>query len=136
LCASSAHTDTAIIPHSETTSKYHFIVRSTRIKNLISSRHSHYHAVCLYLLNVLGPQSSFSILRLSYSQIARHMNDHFLLSDHKEGERSKYAAAISPHGLDGYGPRSEEHTSELQSRFELVCRPLLEKQNYSSTGHG
>src|SRR5699024_11441054 len=24
--------------------------------------------------------------------------------------------------------RSEEHTSELQSRFELVCRPLLEKQ--------
>src|SRR5699024_12084005 len=24
--------------------------------------------------------------------------------------------------------RSEEHTSELQSRFELVCRHLLEKQ--------
>src|SRR5699024_12696224 len=23
---------------------------------------------------------------------------------------------------------SEEHTSELQSRFDLVCRPLLEKQ--------
>src|SRR5207249_10566274 len=26
-------------------------------------------------------------------------------------------------------PRSEEHTSELQSRFDLVCRPLLEKKN-------
>src|SRR5699024_11580235 len=26
-------------------------------------------------------------------------------------------------------PRSEEHTSELQSRFDLVCRLLLEKQN-------
>src|SRR5699024_11323761 len=25
--------------------------------------------------------------------------------------------------------RSEEHTSELQSRFELVCRLLLEKEN-------
>src|SRR5699024_11985316 len=25
------------------------------------------------------------------------------------------------------GTRSEEHTSELQSRFELVCRHLLEK---------
>src|SRR5699024_12397912 len=25
-------------------------------------------------------------------------------------------------------PRSEEHTSELQSRFELVCRLLLEKK--------
>src|SRR5699024_11697045 len=25
--------------------------------------------------------------------------------------------------------RSEEHTSELQSRFDLVCRHLLEKKN-------
>src|SRR3712207_7830440 len=29
--------------------------------------------------------------------------------------------------------RSEEHTSELQSRQYLVCRLLLEKKNYSST---
>src|SRR5207249_6941336 len=28
--------------------------------------------------------------------------------------------------------RSEEHTSELQSRFDLVCRLLLEKKNSSS----
>src|SRR5699024_11718990 len=28
-----------------------------------------------------------------------------------------------------YGARSEEHTSELQSRFDLVCRLLLEKKN-------
>src|SRR5699024_11598737 len=27
-----------------------------------------------------------------------------------------------------YGKRSEEHTSELQSRFDLVCRLLLEKK--------
>src|SRR5690554_7591972 len=26
--------------------------------------------------------------------------------------------------------RSEEHTSELQSRPQLVCRPLLEKKKY------
>src|SRR5438309_8424179 len=26
-------------------------------------------------------------------------------------------------------PRSEEHTSELQSQFHLVCRLLLEKKN-------
>src|SRR5438309_8745106 len=25
--------------------------------------------------------------------------------------------------------RSEEHTSELQSQFQLACRPLLEKKN-------
>src|SRR5699024_11742245 len=28
-------------------------------------------------------------------------------------------------------PRSEEHTSELQSRFDLVCRLLLEKKKTS-----
>src|SRR5437870_8628785 len=28
--------------------------------------------------------------------------------------------------------RSEEHTSELQSRGHLVCRLLLEKKNYNS----
>src|SRR5690606_40970776 len=28
------------------------------------------------------------------------------------------------------GSRSEEHTSELQSRENLVCRLLLEKKNY------
>src|SRR5437868_12365728 len=27
-------------------------------------------------------------------------------------------------------PRSEEHTSELQSRFDLVCRLLLEKKKF------
>src|SRR5690349_24202782 len=29
-------------------------------------------------------------------------------------------------------PRSEEHTSELQSRRDLVCRLLLEKKKYAS----
>src|SRR2546429_9415351 len=32
----------------------------------------------------------------------------------------------SPRALPG--PRSEEHTSELQSRLHLVCRLLLEKK--------
>src|SRR5215217_9616797 len=31
-------------------------------------------------------------------------------------------------------PRSEEHTSELQSRQYLVCRLLLEKKKKSTTG--
>src|SRR5699024_11867273 len=30
---------------------------------------------------------------------------------------------------EGLRRRSEEHTSELQSRFDLVCRLLLEKKN-------
>src|SRR2546429_1841674 len=31
-------------------------------------------------------------------------------------------------GMHGVGERSEEHTSELQSRLHLVCRLLLEKK--------
>src|SRR2546427_1513640 len=33
------------------------------------------------------------------------------------------------------GARSEEHTSELQSQSNLVCRLLLEKKNKSLTIH-
>src|SRR6266513_5202446 len=35
-----------------------------------------------------------------------------------------------PRGPRSCWPRSEEHTSELQSRFDLVCRLLLEKKNH------
>src|SRR3989449_4211875 len=35
---------------------------------------------------------------------------------------------IGPTYEDKYGRRSEEHTSELQSRLHLVCRLLLEKK--------
>src|SRR5699024_11977571 len=37
-------------------------------------------------------------------------------------------AAADPDDADVEGMRSEEHTSELQSRFDLVCRLLLEKK--------
>src|SRR2546429_5493259 len=39
--------------------------------------------------------------------------------------RSRWCAVSSA------GPRSEEHTSELQSRLHLVCRLLLEKKTVS-----
>src|SRR5690625_6952658 len=39
----------------------------------------------------------------------------------------QYAAALG--WVDTHYPRSEEHTSELQSRGHLVCRLLLEKKN-------
>src|SRR5207249_11022808 len=35
--------------------------------------------------------------------------------------------------MPGWTPRSEEHTSELQSRFDLVCRLLLEKKKMHHT---
>src|SRR2546429_4386610 len=36
---------------------------------------------------------------------------------------------VRPHAEHRVGRRSEEHTSELQSRLHLVCRLLLEKKN-------
>src|SRR2546421_7187765 len=36
--------------------------------------------------------------------------------------------ALKKCGIDRNTPRSEEHTSELQSRSDLVCRLLLEKK--------
>src|SRR5438067_4950128 len=41
--------------------------------------------------------------------------------------RDCQAVARRPRRRDR-GARSEEHTSELQSRFDLVCRLLLEKK--------
>src|SRR5256885_7016973 len=35
---------------------------------------------------------------------------------------------------DAVGPRSEEHTSELQSPCNLVCRLLLEKKKKTTKG--
>src|SRR5689334_24221767 len=37
--------------------------------------------------------------------------------------------------LIGAGSRSEEHTSELQSQFHLVCRLLLEKKKKKKRGN-
>src|SRR5438477_7032783 len=39
------------------------------------------------------------------------------------------AVVRAGHGLAGQERRSEEHTSELQSHVNLVCRLLLEKKN-------
>src|SRR5699024_12129290 len=39
-----------------------------------------------------------------------------------------HTSSGSAHGFDWQSHRSEEHTSELQSRFDLVCRLLLEKK--------
>src|SRR2546429_3655408 len=40
-----------------------------------------------------------------------------------------HAAAVFFPAAAGLWQRSEEHTSELQSRLHLVCRLLLEKKN-------
>src|SRR5437016_11825105 len=54
--------------------------------------------------------------------------------DLPERERTKHVHRLHPY-LGKYIPRSEEHTSELQSLTNLVCRLLLEKKKGKKTGY-
>src|SRR5699024_12721867 len=56
-------------------------------------------------------------------ELARRVDGHDIA--HKVQVAEGYAGFQA---VDADGPRSEEHTSELQSRFDLVCRLLLEKK--------
>src|SRR5438105_6220055 len=57
---------------------------------------------------------------------------------------SDLTTPAQPHGLCAHrasdlltlDARSEEHTSELQSRVDLVCRLLLEKKNSTASNRG
>src|SRR6266481_7508299 len=52
--------------------------------------------------------------------------------------RSRGLAHRHDHARERLGdldPRSEEHTSELQSQFHLVCRLLLEKKKKTTKPH-
>src|SRR5438874_7701823 len=56
---------------------------------------------------------------------------------HEEGRQRPPARRRPEPGRQGRAARSEEHTSELQSRRDLVCRLLLEKKkNVRSTSFG
>src|SRR5204862_765407 len=71
----------------------------------------------------LSLHDALPILRLQ-NQIA-----HAVLRS-RVGHRPKQreAATLAVHRVAARGKRSEEHTSELQSRRDLVCRLLLEKK--------
>src|SRR2546422_6408594 len=73
------------------------------------------------------PQRGHAVVR---SPAVRHPNDSMIArwssrspSGHTPGSRNR-TSATSALGRK----RSEEHTSELQSRLHLVCRLLLEKK--------
>src|SRR5699024_12866546 len=70
-------------------------------------------------------------LRLREEDVPRLGGGLLDLRCHDDGPRAGHAdPAVRHHARPGIAQysRSEEHTSELQSRFDLVCRLLLEKK--------
>src|SRR5699024_2004207 len=63
--------------------------------------------------DILKEEDTYLLFRAGYLQDYHHHNDDSLVSN----------------------LRSEEHTSELQSRFDLVCRLLLEKKKEEKHKH-
>src|SRR5437868_11675568 len=69
-----------------------------------------------------------SMLIIFYRVIASFRLDHYRLILNAKS-LLQIATCSEPYCSEQVAIRSEEHTSELQSRFDLVCRLLLEKKN-------
>src|SRR5690625_1887759 len=66
------------------------------------------------------------------THLGRHLIQSFAVGETTPEEAHKIGMELAGAVLGG--KRSEEHTSELQSRGHLVCRLLLEKKNKRDRG--
>src|SRR5690606_40803256 len=92
---------------------------------------------------VLGIRLNFAKRYITLAPVATVLGLAFKLRDPEAllggPEEHGISVALVPTDLPGISigrrhlPRSEEHTSELQSRENLVCRLLLEKKNQRLT---
>src|SRR2546426_8344531 len=73
------------------------------------------HLSLMHFVSLLDPREFFNLLRYRYYHIPEE--DYIPILNH-----------IPPAQIKAVGARSEEHTSELQSPCNLVCRLLLEKK--------
>src|SRR3712207_8662259 len=91
---------------------------------------------CLYFFFFLmirrPPRSTLfpytTLFRSDREVLGREQGADLRLRQHRRQEPAGHLARQQPVAVLGEGRRSEEHTSELQSRQYLVCRLLLEKK--------
>src|SRR5690625_5451380 len=78
---------------------------------------------------------SFALLRPGLVYAGRRFHSAYTLPAGPDMTEDSLAVTspVAPPLVLVDGSRSEEHTSELQSRGHLVCRLLLEKKNYLSS---
>src|SRR5260370_14723158 len=87
------------------------------------------------------PRSTlFPYTTLFRSQARSGLGDRTPQAQGDQDQTGTYLRGSHPHGGPGLGrvrmgapERSEEHTSELQSHLNLVCRLLLEKKKKKTT---
>src|SRR5699024_4977171 len=85
-----------------------------------------FHAVGFYMPPVLRRMSfTYQTERASKLLNIRVLNSPDVIRNGVEKEKMNWLQSQTTPPID---QRSEEHTSELQSRFDLVCRLLLEKK--------
>src|SRR5438105_14875447 len=81
---------------------------------------------CMFLTLLLLLSSFFFFNDTATTEIyTLSLHDALPISSGASGNERFWATANCPSSVS---PRSEEHTSELQSRVDLVCRLLLEKK--------
>src|SRR5699024_11566115 len=93
--------------------------------------HRHLHSFPTRRSSDLSPRSQRVV---STCCIRSASSDRFGGSVGAPGARGRGSAARSRVASRSACSRSEEHTSELQSRFDLVCRLLLEKKKKMKGG--
>src|SRR5690625_6834776 len=90
--------------------------------------------ICVLLLSPRPPDATlFPYTTLFRSTLAEELPDAVELTEvfRQRSEKEREASTWLRSGDEG---RSEEHTSELQSRGHLVCRLLLEKKKKKESG--
>src|SRR5699024_12789340 len=101
---------------------YHLTICTLHILYLFFSS-LRYHELLLFIFKFTATTEIYTLSLHDALPILRTLLDH--------QRRALEAADTLDFASADYAfhARSEEHTSELQSRFDLVCRLLLEKKN-------
>src|SRR5207249_10433374 len=108
----------------------HWGLRKSRNATSINSRFKSLDTLKVKIISVTFRR----VIRTNHKNASNSLHDALPLYLRIDAQdRYQPAIRFSPanamdHGIRRASPRSEEHTSELQSRFDLVCRLLLEKK--------
>src|SRR5699024_12796555 len=96
-----------------------------------------YYPLCLlFLSSLFSPAPATTVLYTLSLHDALPISRFSRRGAHRRRPARRRGPALNPGGSHQFvaarasqcNARSEEHTSELQSRFDLVCRLLLEKK--------